>query len=352
MAAEGTVGEGGAGGVSRVGDDGSPEDLMLRIHFTADDLARTRIMRGADVMWETVLSLQLLQNHEGAVVFDRWRRQVRGRLGRWVSPLITLAPYAEYFPDFLTPPEGSPGLECGLDKVLSTSRTRLREELQVLGGYRRLPSWTGRLATGDIEIIKILEKALRAYHGSVIAPGWPSVQASVGADRARRVHALAEGGCESLLNSFRPVMRWNPPVLETDYPLRQDLVLGGRGLLLVPGYFCWRTPVTLVDPELPPVLVYPIAGEFRVTNGTPARLDESLVRLLGRTRAAVLRAVESGGTTTEISRRAGTSVASASQHATVLREAGLIGTRRDGCAVRHTLTPLGEAALAGRVMSL
>jgi DNA-binding transcriptional ArsR family regulator len=320
---------------------------MLRIHFTADDLARTRIMRGADVMWETVLSLQLLQNHEGAVVFDRWRRQVRGRLGRWVSPLITLAPYAEYFPDFLTPSESGPGLEGGLDKVLSTPRTRLREELQVLGAYQRLPSWIGRLAAGDIEIIKVLEKALRAYHASVIAPGWPSVQASVGADRARRVHALAEGGCESLLNSFRPVMRWNPPVLEADYPVRQDFVLGGRGLLLVPGYFCWRTPVTLLDPELPPVLVYPIAGECRATHGSPEHLDDqSLVRLLGRTRAAVLRAVESGGTTTEISRRAGTSVASASQHATVLREAGLIGTRRDGAAVQHTLTPLGEAALA------
>ena len=326
---------------------------MLRIHFTADDLARTRIMRGADVMWETVLSLQLLQNREGAVVFDRWRRQVRGRLGRWVSPLITLAPYAKYIPDFLTPAQGSPSLEGGLDKVLSTPRTRLSEELQLLGAYRRLPSWTGRLAAGDMEIIKVLEKAIRAYHGSVIAPGWSSVQASVGADRARRVHALAEGGCESLLNGFRPLMRWNPPVLQVDYPFRRDLVLGGRGLLLVPGYFCWRTPITLLDQELSPTLVYPIAGEFRATPGTPACLnDRSLVRLLGRTRAAVLRAVESGGTTTEISRRTGTSMASASQHATVLREAGLISTRRDGAAVQHTLTPLGEAALTGRAWCL
>ncbi|GAB2807343.1 winged helix-turn-helix domain-containing protein [Actinoallomurus bryophytorum] len=322
---------------------------MLRIHFTADDLARTRIMRGADVMWEIVSSLQLLQNREGAVVFDRWRRQVRGRLGRWVRPLITLAPHAAYFPDFLTPPEGSPSLEHGLDKVLSTPRTRLREDLGILASLRRLPSWTGRLAAGDIETVDVLDSAFRAYHGSVIAPDWALVQASVEADRERRVRSLAVGGCESLLNSFQPLMRWNPPVLEADYPVRQDLVLDGRGLLLVPGYFCWRTPVTLVDPELPPVLVYPIATEARLASEAPAHADDrSLVKLLGRTRAAVLRAVESGGTTTDISRRTDTSVASASQHATVLREAGLISTRRDGGAVRHTLTPLGQAVLTGR----
>jgi DNA-binding transcriptional ArsR family regulator len=322
---------------------------MLRIHFTADDLARTRIMHGPDVMWETVLSLQLLQNREGPAVFDRWRRQVRGRLGRWVRPLITLAPHATYFPDFLTPSEGSPSLEHGLNQVLSTPRARLREDIGVLASHRRLPSWTARLAAGDIETVNVLDKAFRAYHGSVIAPGWPLVQATVEADRERRVRALAVGGCESLLNSFQPLMRWNPPVLEADYPVRQDLVLDGRGLLLVPGYFCWRTPVTLVDPELPPVLVYPITGDSRLAPDTPTRMDDRpLVRLLGRTRAAVLRAVESGGTTTELSRRTDTSVASASQHAAVLREAGLISTRRDGGAVLHTLTPLGQAVLAGR----
>jgi DNA-binding transcriptional ArsR family regulator len=322
---------------------------MLRIHFTADDLARTRIMRGADVMWEIVLSLQLLQNREGPAVFDRWRRQVRDRLGRWVRPLITLAPHATYFPDFLTPPEGSPNLEYGLDQVLSTPRAQLREDLGILASHRRLPSWTTRLATGDIGTVDVVDKAFRAYHGSVIAPAWPLVQASVEADRERRVRALAVGGCESLLNSFQPLMRWKAPVLETDYPVQQDLVLDGRGLLLVPGYFCWRTPVTLLDPELPPVLVYPIATDARLASETPAHMDDRpLVRLLGRTRAAVLRAVESGGTTTEISRRTETSVASASQHAAVLREAGLISTRRDGGAVQHTLTPLGQAVLTGR----
>jgi DNA-binding transcriptional ArsR family regulator len=322
---------------------------VLRIHFNADDLARTCIASGPDVMWEIVLSLQLLQNREGAAVFDGWRRHVRGRVGPWLRPLITLAPHAAYFPDFLTPASGSHGLEHGLERVLSTSRARLGSEIRLLAEHVRVPSWTERLAEGDVETLDRLEHAVRAYHEAVIEPAWPVVRTRVERDRGRRMHALAGGGCERLLNGFRPLMRWDAPVLEVAYPVDRDLVLAGRGLLLVPAYFCWRAPVTLVDDELRPVLVYPIEHDPRVTPERPTATDDRpLTDLLGRTRAAVLRAVESGGTTTQLSRRSGTSLASASQHATVLREAGLISTRRDGSAVLHTLTPLGMAVLGSR----
>ncbi|MFG2311523.1 winged helix-turn-helix domain-containing protein [Streptomyces sp. NPDC048566] len=46
--------------------------------------------------------------------------------------------------------------------------------------------------------------------------------------------------------------------------------------------------------------------------------------------------------------RAGVSAATASEHAGVLRAAGLITTVRDGSRVVHALTPLGEALLGGR----
>ncbi|MFC8373392.1 winged helix-turn-helix domain-containing protein [Streptomyces sp. NPDC057239] len=50
-------------------------------------------------------------------------------------------------------------------------------------------------------------------------------------------------------------------------------------------------------------------------------------------------------TTTETADRVGISLPSASQHTTVLRNAGLITTTRTGIAVLHTLTPLGTALL-------
>nr|WP_204008201.1 winged helix-turn-helix domain-containing protein [Virgisporangium aurantiacum] len=67
----------------------------------------------------------------------------------------------------------------------------------------------------------------------------------------------------------------------------------------------------------------------------------ALARLVGRTRAAVLFAARTRPTTSELARRVGISAASASEHATVLREAGLITTHRHRNTVRHTLTRIG-----------
>ncbi|WP_246278608.1 winged helix-turn-helix domain-containing protein [Phytohabitans rumicis] len=141
-------------------------------------------------------------------------------------------------------------------------------------------------------------------------------------------------------------MRWNAGVLEVhDYPTERDLHLDGRGLLLVPSFFCARTPVALVDPALPPVLVYPIDrldGLARRGGGG----QQALEALLGRTRAAVLEVVGDGCSTGEVARRLRISPAAASQHATVLRNAGLLATHRDRNTALHTLTPLGRAMLS------
>ena len=61
--------------------------------------------------------------------------------------------------------------------------------------------------------------------------------------------------------------------------------------------------------------------------------------------AAGLASLTHPATTTETADRVGISLPSASQHTTVLRNAGLITTTRTGTAVLHTLTPLGTALL-------
>ncbi len=124
------------------------------------------------------------------------------------------------------------------------------------------------------------------------------------------------------------------------------LHLNGRGLLLLPSFFCRRTPVTFQNPQLTPVLVYPVRHPARAAP-TVATAPRSLGKLVGQTRSAVLGSIGGGCTTSELARRAGVSAASASQHAGVLREAGLVLTLRHGSAVLHTLTPLGAALLRG-----
>ena len=140
------------------------------------------------------------------------------------------------------------------------------------------------------------------------------------------------------------MLRWRAPVLEADYPVDRDLHLDGRGLLLQPSYFCRGTPVVYRDPQLPPVLVYPVTHPRR-PGRRASRRPLARPSFVGHTRSAVLQAIGDGCTTSELARRAGVSMASASQHACVLREAGLVPTLRHGSAVLHTLTPLGGALL-------
>ncbi|MFJ3903557.1 ArsR/SmtB family transcription factor [Streptomyces sp. NPDC090025] len=325
---------------------------MLRIHFTGNDLAGVRMAAQPDVLWETILSFHRLRDRRGSVIYGEWRSEARIRLGGETRMLAALVPSRGYFPDFLTPPQGILGLDEGLDAIRATPEERLRTELSLIGAVRSgrpaVPSALRTLADGGTAGTASLGRlltALGAYHRSAVEPYWSHIQARVEADRARRGRALLDGGADELLASLPPMLRWRSPVLEADYPVDRDVWLDGRGLLLQPSFFCRGTPVVLRDPELPPVLVYPITHCEAPTVRAPGL--PSLAKLVGHTRSAVLDAIGDGGTTSELARRAGVSLASASQHAGVLRDAGLVATLRTGNAVLHTLTPLG-AALLGR----
>ncbi|MFI1399900.1 ArsR/SmtB family transcription factor [Streptomyces sp. NPDC020681] len=322
---------------------------MLRIHFTGDDLARVRMAVRPDVLWETILSFHRLRERRRALAFGEWRSETRTRLNGETKLLSALVPPHGYFPDFLTPPAAGCGLEPGLEAIRDTPPRRLHAELALVASGRAaapgLPARLAALAEGRPEPLARLVTVLRSYHRAAVEPYWPHIQARVEADRAVRGRALLDGGAGELLASLPPVLRWKAPVLEADYPVERELHLDGRGLLLQPSFFCRGTPVVYRDATLPPVLVYPAdhtpAPAFGEAGGP------SLGRLVGHTRSAVLQAIRYGCTTSELARRAGVSLASASQHAAVLREAGLVLTLRHGNAVLHTLTPLGAALLRG-----
>ncbi|MFI5620236.1 ArsR/SmtB family transcription factor [Streptomyces sp. NPDC051567] len=329
---------------------------MLRIHFTGVDLARVRMAGRPDALWETILSFHRLRDRRDVRLFGDWRTETRSRLNSETRVLGALIPSRGYFPDFLTPVEGRYGWDTGLDALRGIRPERLRRELALLGAGAGpvVPPRLRELMECGVTLLPRLLGELRGYHRVAVEPYWTHIQAQIEAERAARGRALLDGGADELLASLPPMLRWRAPVLECDYPVDRDVRLRGRGLLLQPSFFCRRTAVTLQDPELPPVLVYPAAAQLASAPGgrdtaRPAEEERqrTLGKLVGHTRSVVLRAIGDGATTSELARRAGVSLASASQHACVMREAGLVTTLRHGNAVLHTVTPLGAALLKG-----
>ncbi len=324
---------------------------MLTIHFTSEDIARTRLAPGPDFLWEAVLSMHILMGKQGKGIFSPWRSAATAQLRKSsiladLQLILALNPATGYFPDFLTPEAGVRGLDAGLEAVAATAPEVLRHDLARLAADRPVPAEAHALASGDAATVRLLTDTLRAYHDIALAPRWSEIEAVVEADRIRRIRALAKRGAEGLWESLRPLMRWDAGELRVDYPEDQELHLAGRGLVLIPSYFCWRYPVTLFNPDLPPVLVYP-AQRPRSVPQQSGGTHNPLAALLGGTRAAILAAVGEGCSTTELARRAGVSLASASQHASVLRNAGLIISVRERNTVLHMLTPLGLAVIDG-----
>ncbi|XKK61608.1 hypothetical protein HFP71_01125 [Streptomyces sp. ARC32] len=149
---------------------------MLEVEFDEGALARLRVARGSDALWETVLSLQLLQDGREPLTHDPWRHEVRRALHRAgladdVRALMSLCPAEGYFPDFLTPGLGDLALEDAVDRVQSTPRHRLVAELARLCARSRgpVPRSVRWVATGESTALRWLGGTLRRYHAVAVA---------------------------------------------------------------------------------------------------------------------------------------------------------------------------------------
>jgi DNA-binding transcriptional ArsR family regulator len=316
---------------------------VLRLHFTHEDVLRTTLAPVPNPTWELMLSVRLLRRTGPATRLGRWRAEAYPRFGPHLRPLLDLVPVGgAHLPDFLTPP-GVSDLDSGVDRVLSTPRAQLRAELLPMLRAGLVPDRVTGLWR-DGEAVHRLGATIRRYHAEFVAGEWAGLTARIDADRTRRVHQLAAGGVERLLATLHPQLGWDSATLtyRCDPSVTVDLPLDGRGLLLQPSVYA-DEPALLLPADGQPTLVYPVPLD-PAPHPHPGA-GQAVAQLLGRTRAAVLAAVGDGATTTQLAHRVGVSIASASQHAGVLRSAGLITTVRTGPAVRHALTRLGAELL-------
>jgi DNA-binding transcriptional ArsR family regulator len=337
------------------------EGSVLHVHFTGEDLARVRVGAPWGPLAETMFSVATLSGRRPNVLIDGWREAVVDSLGERARPLLAvLHPFAEL--DVLTLVGESPSIDEGLERLLGVRDDHLRLELEELwdraSGPPSARPWMRDLLRGDFQARRQLVTHIRAYYGSALGPYWEGVRSHLEVDRAIRGRIMADGGVDGLLATLHPNVRWRPPVLEVVRPaapgarpdVDREVHLAGRSMILVPSVFCAHPMLCLstADETLPELLIYPALRELDDAlglwgNGSSGRL--ALQALLGRTRALALEATIDPCTTGELARRIGVSAATASHHASVLRQARLINTRRNGSAVLHSITARGAILL-------
>lgn len=344
---------------------------MLRIHFTAEDLARVRVTVLGPLA-ETQLSLRTVQWRDRAVLFGGWRARTGPRIGadgrlaaRFLSPAACGG-----LVDLFTLVGAVDRVEEGIERFISTPAPRLRAELSVNPHTAGPPaSWLTEAMDAAPRALRRLGAALQHCHGVAVAPYWPRIDQHLQGEVARRGRLMARGGVGALLDDLRPMAVWRPPVLEVPgyRPLTHpetDLRLSGRSFVLAPSVFCGPVPQLFAGSEDDTVVMaYPAlhdpidaAALWAPPAGTrrgDAQVPPALAALLGRSRAIVLCVIADhpACTTTQLAQRAGLSPASASEHATTLRKAGLTALTRERKAVLHTLTHLGLTLLNTNVPS-
>lgn len=272
---------------------------------------------------ETVFAMESLGRTRGEF-FGIWRQRVGERLGRRAGRVERILRVLRPVPDLLwLVDSGSEADERVLGKV-GLSREDVTETAQ---GFCR----------------------------EAVSPYWRQVRGYLETVRDVRGRQAMTGGVERLLGTLHPKVRWSPPVLEVPHEQDLDVYLNGRGLLVAPSLFLHDgTAAVLIGAEWEtssPMLVFaapPTAAASSAATafwGVGERGAQALAALVGRTRASVLKELTESATTGELAERLRISSASISQHTSVLREAGLITSRRNRNTVQHSVTPLGTALL-------
>jgi DNA-binding MarR family transcriptional regulator len=330
--------------------------VTCRIHFTTQDLARTRIAEAPIPLMELSCAARVLQGHSQPALLDAWRHRVFPRLPPQARMALSLIPPVGWSPTFLSPAQAGTFQEV-LDQVRASPHAQIHAQLAAIAEHQPIPSWTHSL-TDDPAARTHLYDGLTHLCTHLLGPYWTQITSCFTADRSLRMRQVVTGGIGHLLAQANPQwLRWTPDVLEvrmtngTDY----DLHLAGQGILLVPSVFCTRSLVDS-DAQPQPTVTYPAGLHHplgRLTALAPQHLAQgssaAITALLGHTRATVLNTIAEhpGCSTTELAILTGIAPSSASEHATILRQAGLICTFRHRNTALHSPTDLGCALLNG-----
>lgn len=313
---------------------------MAHLECTPEDLAKVRF--GLSPMSQVVGALNVLSGQNVPPGLPIWTARVRDRYERLLagSPvlraLIRLHRVTDYAPDFYCVPPGDVDItfERELAVVRRTPADRAAADLRL--------SHRGRAVDPALDVPDVsvrVADALEVFWTELLAPDWPRLRALLERDIVRRAGRLAVYGWAEVFGR-----------LGIDMALKEERILlgraggsshrlGGVGVVLMPNAF--GATYVYLDPPRAYGLTYPAHGVAALwERGSPAA--DGLAALLGRGRAAVLTALDSPASTSQLVAQLSMTLGGVGGHLAVLRRAGLVSRTRSGRSVLYSRTPMGD----------
>ncbi|MEV2238954.1 helix-turn-helix domain-containing protein [Micromonospora sp. NPDC049891] len=324
----------------------------MRIEVTPADVAASRY--AISPLGEAVWALRVHAGQHAVPGLAPWvtrTRSVFERLRRdqpAVGALMALLRRGGYNADFIQPPPDGIGRTFAdeLAVVRATPLGQARDELaRNLVGLRTPPGYARRIYDSP-DVVNRLADAIEASWVTLVQPDWPRLRAVLERDLVHRAGRLLAYGWGSAVADLDPRLRWvsggGLGAIEVADRDPRSYSLGGQGLLFIPTVFGMM--INYVEPPWPFAIVYRASGVAELLGPPdPGRPEDALDRLVGRSRAAVLRALALPATTSQLVVQLGMSLGGVGDHLSVLRDAGLITRVRSGRSVRYRRTPLGDA---------
>lgn len=320
---------------------------MTVLRFTQADALRCRF--GLSPLWETVSAVRVLHGQKHRPLYSPWvAAKSEAAAGLDLRLLQAVQPRAGFTPDFLTPPPKASRAKFATEiaRVRSAPLDLVRSELIRSRDELNNPAAAeiNRMLADPAGARERMADEIENAWTTLIEPDWPLISRVLEDDIAYRGEQLTSGGLARLFDDLHPTLSWEDDRLTASRYREQDRELTGQGLLLVPGVFAWPFLVMVVAPSYQPTLVYPARGAARLWSDVPAPPDP-LVRLLGRTRATLLVALDPPATTSALAAQYGLALATVAEHLAALHGAGLATRRRTGHQVHYRRTDVGQAVV-------
>jgi DNA-binding transcriptional ArsR family regulator len=181
---------------------------------------------------------------------------------------------------------------------------------------------------------------LNVFWRHAIADSWPGLHERLRADLTVRAETMATHGIGALFGTLSPKVCWTGSGLTVYNVADFEVHLAGAELVLAPTVLAWPEVWSQLTDPADASLSYPALG---VGSKAPPDGDGPLGRLVGNTRALLLRDLNVPRSTTELSARHGLAPATVSYHLRVLHGSGLVTRSRDRRTVLYRRTEQGAA---------